>query len=201
MPHPAVDIDGRNQIVFGRRVRRDLAEILQQGAQLPLPEGDAELGVALVREIEITDILIGKEQLPHPREVADDIAGRGEECRRQKVQPPRLGKLDHRSRQMTDIALVKGVAADDLQLVTAAVDPDRQHAAGVDDLARRVHRQVSGGRPTALGLEPFPRDPEIEIVVTPKRPVDDVTSGAHTLQSIIRGCFLPAAQIIQVQKG
>ena len=195
VPHLAIRLDRSEQVLVGRGAAGDLAEIVEQGAQLALPEGSAELGVALMRKIEVTDIHLWIQELPHPREVADHVTGRREEGRRQEVQSARLRELHNRSWQMADIALVEGVAADDLDLVAAAVDPDWEHSAGVDDLARRVHRQVTRHGAPALLLEPPPCDPEIEIVVAPERPVDDVAASAHpfsgqgSTRMLSKSCF------------
>ena len=48
-----------------------------------------------------------------------------------------------RARDAADVALVVGVALDYFDLVASAEDADRQHAGGVDELARNVNRHVA----------------------------------------------------------
>ncbi len=47
------------------------------------------------------------------------------------------------ARDVADVGLVVGVAADDLEVVAAAHEPDRQHALRVQQLARHVDRHVA----------------------------------------------------------
>ena len=68
---------------------------------------------------------------------------------------PGQAELDGRARNAADVALVVGVALDHLELVAAAEDADRQHAGGVDQLARHVDRHVADRLAPGLGGLPF----------------------------------------------
>ncbi len=76
----------------------------------------------------------------------------------------REGKLDRGARNAADVALEVGVAADDLEAVAAADDADREHAGGVNELARDVDRHVADGLP-ASALFPVVNGAEVDVVV------------------------------------
>jgi hypothetical protein len=106
-------------------------------------ERAADLVLVVLRHVDVAHVLVREQQLPHARQVADDVADAREQHAVQAVEPPGQAELDGRARDAADVALVVGVALDHLELVAAAEDAHRQHAGGVDQLARHVHRHVA----------------------------------------------------------
>ena len=104
----------------------------------------------VLRQVEVPDGLAREEDLEDAGEVADDVAGRGEHERVAGVELAGDSQLDDAARQVADVALEEGVASDDLDLVPAAHEADRQQAGGGDQLDRSPDGQVADRVPIGL---------------------------------------------------
>ena len=159
-----VDRDRVPQLVVGYRLAAQLAEIVPQLGQLVDVEISADIVPIVLRNVEIMRIDVGEHHLPHAGQIADHVADRREQHAVDEIDTAGHAKFDGRARNAADIALVIGVAVDDLELIAAADDAERQHAGGVNDLARHVDRHVADHLAAGLRGFPFARGSERKIL-------------------------------------
>ncbi len=174
--HPVLVVDGDRRVQFGVGDLRaaQLAQVLAQRLHLLDVEVAADRVDVVLRHVDVLDVLVLEQDLPHARQVADHVADRGEQHPVHAVQPPGQAQLDGRARDAADVALVIGVALDHLERVAAAQDAHRQHAGRVDQLARHVHRHVADGLAPGLGGLPFLDGLEIEVLEQDCAAIDDL---------------------------
>src|SRR5262249_17382162 len=106
---------------------------------------------------EIPNVDVRKHRLPHPGQVADDVADRRKQHAFDEVETARDAKLHRGTRNAADVALVIGVAMDDFELITAPYDAKRKHARSMNDLAGHVDRQISDHLAARLRRLPLAR--------------------------------------------
>ena len=152
------------QLVVGDRLAAQLAEIVPQLGQLVDVVVAADVVAVVLRHVEIADIDVREHHLPHAGQIADHVADRREQHAVDEIEPAGDAELDGRARDAADVALVVGVAVNDFELIAAADDAERQHAGGVDDLARHVDRHVADDLAAGLRRLPLARGGEGEIV-------------------------------------
>ena len=140
------------QFVIGYRLAAQLGEIVPELSQFVDVEIAPDVVPVVLRNVEIAGIDMRKHQFPHAGQIADHVADRREQHAVDKIETARHAELDGRARDAADIALVVGVAVDDLELVAAADNAERQHAGGVNDLARHVDRHVADHLAAGLPL-------------------------------------------------
>ena len=177
-----VERDGVAQLVVGDRLAAQRSEIVAQLGQFLDVVVAADLVAIVLRHVEIARIDLRKHDLPHAGEVADHVADRGEQHAVDEIEPAGDAEFDRRARDAADVALVIGVAVDHLQLVAAADDAERQHVAGMDDLARNVDRHVADHLATRFRRLPLARRIEVQIFEQPRRMRDDFRGGGHYQQ-------------------
>ena len=159
-----VNRDRVPQLVIGYRLAAQLAEIVPELGQLVDIEISADIVPIVLRHVEIARIDLRKHQLPHAGQIADHVADRREQHAVDEIEPAGHAEFDGRARDAADIALVVGVAVDDLELVAAADNAERQHAGGVNDLARHIDRHVADHLAAGLRRLPFARGSKGQIL-------------------------------------
>ncbi len=137
-------------------------------------ERAADVVLVVLRHVEVLDVLVLEQDLPHAREVADHVADRREHHAVEAVEPAGEPQLDRRARDAADVALVVGVALDHLELVAAAEDADRQHPGRVDELARDVDRHVADRLASRHGGLPRLDRAEVEVLEQRLAALDDL---------------------------
>src|SRR5512139_349236 len=150
-----VDRDRLAQLVIGNRLAAELTESKPEFGQLVDIEISARVVAIVLRNVEITGIDMGEHQFPHAGQIADYVADRREQHAVDEIQTAGNPKFDGRARYAADIALVIGIAVDDLELIAAANDTERQHAGRVNNLARHVDRHVANDLAARLRCFPF----------------------------------------------
>jgi hypothetical protein len=86
---------------------------------------------------------------------------------------------------MADVRLVEGVAADDLEPVAGSVNPHRQEATSVENLARHVHGEIPTRSGSRVVVQPPVHGGELEILVELPRPVNHRTAHAASGKTLI----------------
>ena len=157
-----------------------VAQLLQLGHVIVA----ADLVHVVLRHVEIAHVDVREHQLPHARQVADHVADAGKQHAVDEIQPAGHPQLDGRARDAANVALVVGVAVDNLQLIAAAQDAERQHAAGVDQLARHINRHVADHFPIRVRL-PLACRLEIQILEQGLATIHDF-GDRHGRRSFIR---------------
>ena len=77
----------------------------------------------------------------------------------------RQRELDGAARDVADVALEVGVAANDLQTISGSHDSDRQHTRRMNQLARNIDGHVADGFSSGNSFLPFPHGAERIVVV------------------------------------
>ena len=149
-----IELDRVPKLVVGYRLAAQLAEIVAQLRHLVDVEISPDVVPIVLRNVEIMGIHMGEHHLPHAGQIADHVADRREQHAVDEIDTAGHAELDGRARNAADVALVIGVAVDDLELIAAADDAERQHIGCVNDFARHVDRHVADH--LAAGLRGFP---------------------------------------------
>ena len=183
-PVLVVDRDRRVQLRVGDRRAAQRSEPVAQHLEFVHVVVAADRVLVVLRDVEVADVLVLEQDLPHAGQVADHVADRREEHPVEAVEPAGEAQFDRRARDPADVALVVGVALDHLEAVAAAQDPDRQHARRVDDLARHVDRHVADRLATRRGGLPLLDRVEVEVLEHRLAGFDDLDGagrgrGAH----------------------
>ena len=142
-------------------------QVFAQDLHLLDVELAADLVLVVLRHVEVANVLVLEQHLPHAREIADHVADRREQHAVENIQPSGQAEFDGRARNAADVALVIGVALDHLERITAAEDADRQHAGRVDQFPGHVHRHVADG--LAAGCRRLPLLDGIEVQILEQR--------------------------------
>ena len=169
-----VERDRVAQLVVGDRLAAQLAEVVPQLGQFVDVVIAADVVAIVLRHVEIADIEVRKHHLPHARQIADHVADRGKQHAVDEIEPAGNAQLDGRARDAADVALVVGIAVDDLKLIAAAEDAERQHIAGVDEFTRDVDRHVADHLAAGHCCLPLARGRERQILEQRVGASDDV---------------------------
>ena len=161
------------------------AEILAQHLELADVERAADRVDEVLRHVDVVDVLVLEQQLPHAGQVADHVADRREQHAVEAVEAAGQPELDRRARNAADVALVVGVALDHLERVAAAEDADRQHARRVDQLARHVDRHVADRLAPRHGGLPLLDGVEVEVLEQRLAALDDLDDGRQCRPSAV----------------
>ena len=160
-----VDLDRGAQRVVGDLASGQVLEALTQLVELVGVVVSANVVPVVLRHVEVAHVLAREQQLPHARQVADHVTDAGEQHAIDKIHALGEAQLDGRAWDATDVALIVGVAVDDFEAVASAHDAKREHARGMDDLARHIHRHVGDNLARGVGLFPLSCGSEIEVFV------------------------------------
>jgi hypothetical protein len=168
-----VDGDRRVELGVGDRRAAQAPEVRAQHLELVDVPAAADRVVVVLRHVEVADVLVLEQDLPHARQVADHVADRREQHAVEAVEPAGEPELERRARDPADVALVVRVALDHLERIAAAEDADRQHAGRVHQLARHVDRHVADRLAARRGSLPRLDRAKVEVVEQRLAALDD----------------------------
>ena len=157
--------DRRTQIVVRNFTAAEFGELIAEKLQLARVEDTADVQIKILRHIEVTDQLVGELELPHSREISNDITGTGKEHAVELIEPTGNSEFDRGTGDSADVALVVGVAVDHIQLIATTQNTNRQHAGGMNDLPRHIDRHMTDRLAAAPRRLPLLDVFEIEVVI------------------------------------
>ena len=146
--------DAVPQGVIFDRAAAQAGKVLAQCLQFTTPVNAPCPGLKILRQIHVADVALREQHGPHARQVADHIADGGKQHAIQHVEPVAESEFDGAARDVADVALEVGIAADDLQALACAHNADWQHPGGMDQLARNIDGHVSDGFAPRPGFLP-----------------------------------------------
>ena len=143
LPIVVVQRDRSPQVRLGDLLATDTFQLLDEPLVFSTQEINARCGAGIVRQMEEIHVQVREIPLQHETEVASRIADRTEE---NAIKHFKVFPQSHFQRGLNngaDEGTKAGVGVLDVKPIPSAAEPDWQHASGMNDLDRRVNREIA----------------------------------------------------------